>query len=150
MKRVRCSLFWGLALLFATSLVAGSGRGDATVDTPEPTVFIDSRTFDEALRESLAAGAKKVEISFAAQPSANDLPERLDAWLVAVQQTGGRVDVEPTERTRGLPAMAFSLALRAVKRAKQRRLYRPAEDYDAVLLYAPGTGQVERVIFEGR
>ena len=150
MKSLIAIAFCCLVTLASTTLLAAEDPQAKSSGQPAATIFVDSKTFDDSLHETMAGGAQKIDISFAATPSANDIPERLDAWLYAVQQGGGEVDVQPTETARGVPTIAFSLALRAVKKVRQKRFYRPAQDYDAVLFYSPETGQIERVVLSRR
>ena len=147
MRRVIALMLSPLVILGMVSVpVAAEPEDDREVPLPS-TTFIDSKIFDRKMSSMTKAKLKEIQIEFADKPSPNELPERLDAWLDAVDRYGGTVDIEPTEPMRGVLGALVYLASEAIRAAKKKSLYRGAKHYDAVIYYSPESGLVERVLF---
>ena len=138
---------WVLAHGVVFTPLVAQPQADTEVGPPA-TTFIDSKIFDRKLRKMMKARPERIAIDFAQQPSPNDLPERLDAWLTAVEKHGGTVEIEPSEPTRGLASVLVYLAGAAFRAVKQKSQYAATKNYDAVIYYSLRTGLVERVVFQ--
>ena len=57
--------------------------------------FVDLPQFDRQLSQSLNAGMPQVDVVFYEKVSPNQVPERLQRWLSAVERSGGKVRVTP-------------------------------------------------------
>ena len=73
-----------------------------------------------------------------------------------VEKHEGAVELKPesgskSERgayaERGLIGEAISLVVRGYTFMKEKAIYSPVKDYDAVVYYKPGTGTITKVIF---
>lgn len=113
-------------------------------------VFLDSQVFDRRLQTRMREGRHGIVVDFPAQVTTNDLPERLDAWLAAVDRQGGSVETIPSATSRGGEVVAIELGIAAARRLHQSRRYGPAKGYDARVFYDPDTGEVARVEFVRR
>ena len=84
----------------------------SSASTPERQLsFIDIGKFDSDLAASLSSNLPDVDVLFYSKVSPNNIPERLQKWISAAENSGGKVKVEypsnePT--TRALPPL-FSL-----------------------------------------
>ncbi len=128
---------------------AAPGAQVAARKTKVATVaFIDSSTFDTDLHEALAKATDSVHVTPAARFSLNEIPPRMDKWLAAVKSGGGKVAArqDTAVATRGLIAMVIDVMVALFDKAAEKRLYAPAENYDATLYYG-GDGKVDRVMF---
>ena len=81
---------------------AGTRAREALLELPSDVVFIDSKTFDRQLRRLMQAEPETIAVDFALEPSPNELPERLDEWLHAVEKHGG-LGRDPTLRAHAWP-----------------------------------------------
>jgi hypothetical protein len=128
---------------------------------PEQLNFLDTPGFDQRLSSSLSAQLPTVNVGFYDKVSPNALPERLQAWLSAVEAGGGKVKVvKPKgEITAKSPFMLLSLASslwtasKAAREVSARSHFLPAQQYDAALLLKlddAGQTVVDTVVFTAR
>jgi hypothetical protein len=144
-RRLRVSVF---ALALAAAACASSPVSLA--ERPQSSasvVFLESSMFDRHLREAMAGGTSTIVVQFPTPFTTNEIPDRLDAWLSAIDRSGGGVETVPVEQPRGGELLAIELSLRAARRIGQAQKYRPASAYRARLYYEPATGKVARVEF---
>ncbi len=57
--------------------------------------FVDIGKFDADLSSSLSQQYESVNVSFYEKVSPNQIPDRLQKWVSSVEQSGGRVSIEP-------------------------------------------------------
>ena len=82
----------------------------------------------------------------------NEIPPRLDKWLYAVKQRGGKVELEelPPETLlakRSLVSFLVDFLIRAFDLMRERVKYDAAQHYNVKIAYRADTGRVERLIF---
>lgn len=117
-------------------------------DVPDSLEFFDSFSFDRKLSRSLGMDYARVEVTFPAAITLNNIPERMDKWLAAVEESGGRVQVAPESYDeRGILEEIFTFFVRAYEHLAGVCLYARAENYDALLLYEKPTGIVTCILF---
>ena len=64
----------------------------ATSATAKPAIpFLDLPRFDKELAQALNAGQSEVGVSFYSKVTPNEVPVRLQKWLSAIEQSGGRL-----------------------------------------------------------
>lgn len=150
------------AFMAASALVAGCATAPTvSLDAPpSPSLpFLDVSSFDRELAASLRAGIDKVEVGFYDPVSPNQLPARIEKWIAAVQQSGGKITVQ---RPAGEPAPKGPLVLASLIGAafnsaktlaaiQQEQLFASAKGRDAVLVLerdqATSRVQVVRIVF---
>ena len=89
-----------------------------------------------------------VKVTFPIPFTTNEIPDRIDRWLIAIEEHGGTVDVTPEQIERGLFNQLVTLFLKGIyKELKEKILYGPAKKYNATVYYQPKTGEVTRIIF---
>ena len=125
-------------------------RTYATLDTDLPLPFQDSAEFDNWLASELATTRGRVEVRPTAPLDANNLPDRLERWLLAIQQTGGRVRVQRDMGGNSAKPLALDMAVRQIDSREQRANLHWARDYDAVVFYDEATKQVTSLLFSRR
>jgi len=78
---------------------------------PEPIRFIDLSKFDTDLERALKDNKETVSVMFYEKTSPNNMPNRLQKWVTAVEKSGGKIDVEPPpgEPRPRSPAMLIGL-----------------------------------------
>ncbi len=134
-----------------------------TADTPPlqgqgGLTFFDSDSFDSQLSTRLGGENAQVTVATMGPVTLNDMPKRLNAWLAAVSDRGGQVVVvnagntDPgTGQPRFLGAIVATIGQAFVEGmialVRERRLYGPAKAYDATLVIAPDSGQIQQVHF---
>lgn len=120
---------------------------------PEPSPefsYTEKRAFDMQLHESLKAAIPTVNVQVSGAFTRDRVPERLSQWLNAVQKSGGAVRycaMEPSDRS------LFSLlgvVLQLGKKVDKWMLYRPAANYDALLVTDASQGKVLNAVFTER
>ncbi len=150
--------FYGCIKQQATQdMTASQSLSQPNVDKPntEPVVapviveFFDAGAFDRKLSSTLKQEPSEMTIDFIADVSINDIPERMDKWLSAVEKGGGVIDVQvdPAHLTRGIFSEVISLVIGAYDFIKKKMTYEPAQNYNAIVYYAQGTGKITKVIF---
>jgi hypothetical protein len=151
-----------LVLLLATVL-AGCVTSDAAdnrpVDPARPIAFIDSDVFDNDVARTLAVTPDKVTVKPVAPMTVNAVPQRLNAWMAAVQGRGGNVRMVPRDPdpaiSRGLLLPILGTVISALipdkadvrQHIRDSRTYARAEGYDMQVVYVPGTGAIEEIVF---
>lgn len=82
------------------------------VSPPQKTItFIDAQKFDNELTSSLKQLNEPVSVNFHNQVTPNQIPQRIDKWLAAVEKSGGKINIstpvgEPTPKD---PMFLFGL-----------------------------------------
>ncbi len=143
-----------LSLLLVVAMLAGcaSGNTSGEIDDPAgPSVdFYDSNTFDSKLSGLLSEKHDKVTVNFLGVVTANDLPERIDQWLCAVDKYKGRVEVEPDPLlgSKGIVGIIIDLAFGAGKYAKYKKTFGPVKLYDVYLYHIPNGEVITRIVFK--
>jgi hypothetical protein len=122
--------------------------------------FINSQVFDNNLSKAMESQVGEIVVEVASRFSLDVLPERVEGWLVHIQQSGGKVEAEarPVQTEvamRGMPVVeVIELALayreKAKKKAETKARYAPADTYHAKLYYQKESGTVDRVVFYHR
>lgn len=113
--------------------------------------YLNSGTFDQALSRALADTPAGVQVRLESPVHVQDFPERLDRWLVAVQDRGGRVAQRTVDPSAG-PQSRFAgtlvdFAVKLWTLGEQRRRYAAVQGYDAIVEVEKGTGRVLQVLF---
>ena len=140
---------WILFFVFGSLLCAASAHSN-TAET-QGIQYFNSKVFDNKLSKALAGKEPTVKITFPVAFTINEIPERIDKWLVAVEDHGGTVDIAPEQVERGLLDNIVASFLKGVyEKIKERRLYRPAKNYNATIYYENRTTNVTRVIFSNK
>jgi hypothetical protein len=97
----------GLALfVFLASSPQVFGQSGA-----EPIRFIDLSKFDTDLERALKNHKESISVVFYEKTSPNNMPNRLQKWVTAVEKSGGKIDIEPPpdEPRPRSPAMLIGL-----------------------------------------
>ncbi|MEW6266301.1 MAG: hypothetical protein AB1641_24775 [Thermodesulfobacteriota bacterium] len=111
--------------------------------------FFDSGAFDRQLSSALRSDPPEITITFLEQVSVNKIPQRLDKWLSQVEHYGGKVELkqEGDAGTRGILGAVLDLIIGVYELAKEKIMYGPVEDYNAVIIYEKGSGVIKKVVF---
>jgi hypothetical protein len=114
--------------------------------------FVDSKMFDDQLREGLAADLAEVTVSFSGESvTVNELPDRLDSWLYVIsKRDGGEVKVTPDPAlpaARSPIALALSFGLTGYRLVRDQMHYYPVRQYNAFVYHDPTSGVLTRVVF---
>jgi hypothetical protein len=116
--------------------------------------FLNSDTFDTSLRNALERAPGVVQVGIEGRIEVATFPERLDRWLVAVQDSGGRVaqrTVPPPGETPGrFVGTIVDFAVKLWNLGEQRRRYAAAAGYDAIVDVERDTGRVRGIVFQRR
>jgi len=148
-----------IAVLLGLLAAGCAGQGhmkddtDATRDDEPGITFVDRQTFDEELSAKLGREMPRVAVDFMAPAKVNELPERLDKWLSAVEKYHGKVvflaDPEPESeiKKRSLIGLVFSLAVGVYNLIKEEQLYGPVRFYNATVYYSKSTGCIREIEF---
>jgi len=126
--------------------------------------YYDSTTFDSRLSRTMACQMSTVKLRLPSPESTGKIPARLDRWLAAVDESGGQVTVEkdPGRKSKytsksmdggfivGAIVDLVEVAKIAYQGMKDKKLYGPAEEYNAIIYYEDGTGAITEVIFSKR
>ncbi len=119
-----------------------------SVEEIQTIQFLNSNIFDKQLSRTLSSKEPTVKVTFPIVFTTNEIPERIDKWLVAIQDYEGTIDVQPEQVERGLlDDFVKSLINGIYERIKEKLLYSPAKNYNATVFYEPRTGNVTRVMF---
>ena len=123
--------------------------------------FVDLQKFDKELHSSLSQPLPQVEVAFYNEVTPNQIPDRLQNWMAAVENGGGTVKVipPPSDIKPKDPFLLLSLASTlwsASKTAKEistGSLFKSAQKYDAQILLktdSKGVSVVDKIIFVQR
>jgi hypothetical protein len=125
--------------------MAGAGLAtDAQTEAPAATPaqkelkFIDIAKFDRDLGGELSSGQPGVRVSFYTRTSPNDIPERLQRWIKAVEDSGGKINITPPpdELTPKSPMLLVGLlgslwsSLKALNEISDERVLRAAQSHN--------------------
>ena len=88
-------------------------QAEPVANDPVQLVFLDSRIFDEDLSRSMWSASPEITVNVPVGFNLNKIPKRVDRWLYAVKESGGKVVAEPEEppRTRGLIAAVIDVVV---------------------------------------
>lgn len=132
----------------------------ATSATAKPAIpFLDLPRFDKELAQALNAGQAEVGVSFYGKVTPNDVPMRVQKWLTAIEQSGGRLDVSPPpgDVAPRNPVLLLGLvsglwsALKTWGEIKESQVLQAAAGHQARLVLNKTEGGevfIERVVFE--
>jgi hypothetical protein len=100
-----------MAALTLAGLIVFSSPQSLAQPTPEPIRFIDLSKFDSDLERALKGSNESITVMFYEKTSPNNMPNRLQKWVTAVEKSGGKIDVEPPpdEPRPRSPAMLIGL-----------------------------------------
>lgn len=133
---------------------AGADQTMQTRSTGTPVVvpFNDMQSFDKELAKSLTDRPEKITVTVDDRIPLKDMPGRVDKWLAAVDNGGGKVTVKsetPEPRTRAIPLIGIAIsAFQLYKDHAKDSQYDAAKAYDATVYYkrdANGDRLVERI-----
>lgn len=120
----------------------------ASPSTGRSLPYIDTDGFDRKLSDSLDAKPGQQEVSFPTPVPMAKLPERLDKWLSAIEESGGRVEAKPMPTPgRSFLGDLISLVLHAYERYQASQLLKPAASYDATVYYDAESKNLARISF---
>ncbi len=133
----------------------------STVPAKPQLEFIDLAAFDRELNISLTAKLPSVSVAVVNTVPANDIPERMQAWLHAVEAGGGTVKVSPPKSTvvAKNPLILLTLvsgiwnSIKAHKAVQNYDLHKSARVYDAEIVLKineQGDRLIDQVIFTER
>jgi hypothetical protein len=148
------------ALSLLLLILAGcSAAPPAVRQEAKPSLqFVDLQQFDQDLAVSLAAPLPRVEVSFYDRIAPSKLPPRVQEWMAAVEDGGGKVRVVPppgsvTAKNPFLLISAVSAlwqGQKVLREASAAAALRKAHAYDAELVLRQseaGDVFVDRVVF---
>ena len=124
----------------AINILDGSaGRTKMTVSDPAEMNYSDSSFFDRELSGTMEAKPREIRVAvqFGFRVDGR-VPQRIDKWLYTIQDSGGKVSAvqdPPPPKTRGLITMLISVAVQIWDAFAETRMYSPAKNYNATLLY---------------
>ena len=148
-----------VALPLLLSACAGAPTTVALTKPPTSLNFLDLTSFDRELSASLNVNPEKVEVSFYDPISPNQLPERIDKWMAAVESSGGKISVqrpagEPVPKGPFVLASLIGTAFSSVKTLaaiQKETAYNSARGRDALLVLerdkTTAKLQVAKIIF---
>lgn len=162
----RWMVTWAWALAVGPLLAQGSavpGASAAPIDTaaaaPAGLPFLDLPRFDATLAAALQSPDPQVVVTFYQQVSPNQLPQRLQKWLTAIEQSGGVLDVAPPpgDLAPRNPVLLLSLvsglwtSIKAWGDIKESHVLQAAAGHQATLQLARGAEGdivVSRLVFQ--
>lgn len=124
----------------------------ASAAGPVAIPFNDMQGFDKELSRSLKNNPDKVTVVIEDRIPLKDMPNRVDKWLAAVDNGGGKVKITsdvPEPKTRALPVIGIAIsAFQFFKEQAKEAQYDAAKSYDATVYYkrdANGDRIVDRI-----
>jgi len=126
-----------IALAFLTACSGMQTNKDvASEPKPGSVTYLDTDRFDENLSSLLADKSPSVRVSFLDPPAVGEMPPRMNQWLAAVEENGGKLNVEGQQQ--GSKSVAAVMALLTVVKEghaiyKESHKFTPTEYYDAVI-----------------
>ena len=136
----------------ASAATSATSKPAAPVATG-PLVFNDLPAFDRALSQSLSNAKTPVVVTSADRITLRQIPPRLEKWLAAVDDSGGKIETVPVDgqeqQTRSL-GLIFALigAIRQAREFAKDHIYADARHFDAKIFYkldASGDRVMDRV-----
>lgn len=141
----------GRSRIASTAPTAPTASDQTAALTESSIKYSDLDGFDRSLSQALKQSAPGVTVQFVAPTTVNEIPTRMDKWLAMVEKYGGKVEAAPdpdfTIASRGLITDVVSLVIGAYNLAKEKILYGPSKEYNAIVYYDQGTGRITRVVF---
>lgn len=140
-----------IVLVFLTACSGMQPNSDvAPAPKPGSVTYLDTDRFDENLSSLLAEKAPSVRVSFLDPPAVGEMPPRMNQWLAAVEENGGKLNVEGQQQ--GSKSVAAVMALLTVVKEghamyKESHKFTPTENYDAVIKLAEDGVEVENIEF---
>lgn len=145
---------------------AGTSSAVADAESTAPAVaadtggteimFIDLGSFDKKMTQAMQNKVALITVTSAQPFELNNIPERLEKWLAAIEESGGEVNVVADEnpdgvKTRGAFIAAAGALMKMFGAVRADHTFRFAKNYgSATLRYNPLTGTVNEVSFERR
>lgn len=119
--------------------------------------FMDSKLFDTKLAKELESGKDEVEIEVSGRIPLNNIPGRIDRWLVTSADEGTVETVlsPPKAHTKGillLVPMVFS-AIKYFKDMSEEKMYGTAKQYDTKIYYRKednGDSLIDKIVLVKR
>ncbi len=121
--------------------------------------FMDSKLFDTRLAKELDSGKDEVVIEISGHMPLNNIPARVDRWLVTSADEGGTVETLPSPQKtydRGLIAiipMVFDSFGGFLKKMNEERMYGTIKQYDTKIYYRKsenGDSLIDRIVLVKR
>jgi len=133
-----------LALLGACSTT--SQTESKASQSPTESTFFDSGIFDQDLSGKLNQNPEKIVIKPSTPLNINSMPERMDKWLSKIKQENGSVQLkEYSETPTKDMSLLMDMAVKLFDLAQDAMMYSPAKQYDAVVEYDKGSGDVKQI-----
>lgn len=119
--------------------------------------FMDSKLFDAKLAKELESGKDEVQIEVSGRIPLNNIPSRIDRWLVtsADEGTVETLPSPPKTHTKGifvLAPMVFS-AISYFKNMNEEKMYGTAKQYDTKIYYRKeenGESLIDKIVLVKR
>ena len=123
--------------------------------------FVDLSSFDRELNSALTAKLHNVNVTVVNNVNATQIPERMQAWLHAVEAGGGTVTVSPPKSTvvAKNPLLLLTIVsgiwngIKAAQALKSYEAHKSARAYDAEIVLKiseEGDRLIDKVIFTER
>jgi hypothetical protein len=155
----RVTLYAGLSLAVAILL---SACVNVTQLPAKPQLeFVDLTSFDRELNSALTAKLHDVNVTVVNNINATHIPERMQAWLHAVEAGGGTVTVSPPKSTVAAknPILLLTVisgiwnGVKAAQALQSYEVHKSARTYDAEIVLKiseEGDRLIDKVIFTER
>lgn len=158
-----------LILVMMISACASTGSKNVTVTDTETTeaetpaadtaehepmknlVFADLSIFDKELSRVMKTTQDEIEVAPISKFTTNEIPDRLGKWFYMVDKHDGNIEMKSTDPTkRSILGAGAGLGFVATvyNAIRDKIMYKPAKYYDAVILYQPESGIVDKIIFK--
>jgi hypothetical protein len=160
--------FWQpvvISVLLGSLLTAGCSHAPdhppSATSAQTELQFVDLQKFDNSLHASLSQTLPRVEVAFYNDVTPNQIPDRLQNWMAAVESGGGNVQVvpPPSSLQAKSPLMLISMistlwtASKTAREMSSGARFQSAKKYDAqIVLKNNDKGQsiVDKIIFVER
>jgi len=145
------TLFYSFILLLTVSCVSTGGTTTSMLQSmPTSSIeFMDMDSFDTSLSNAMSANLSTITVNMMISTTVNEMPKRLSKWLSAVQERGGKVEVEPkTKSVASVVAILFSLIeTYAPLFFQPANVYDVASNYNVIIHNDPSTNVIGKVEF---
>jgi hypothetical protein len=84
-------IFSGALILLLAA--CASVPNETTAKPQSDMKFVDYKGFDRDLINALNVPLPKIQVAFYGQITPNALPERVQKWMAAIEENGGKVDI---------------------------------------------------------